>query len=146
MIENFEFYLNNGMVKKSSPNEESANAIMEKATARLKYVREQNITKETAPFVFENIYETLRESCQALMELKGYKPYSHEAHVAFLNEYYNFPTQFIETFNRFRILRNKLVYGAAQISPESCKDALGFAVSFLPKVKQSFDADKKLKG
>jgi uncharacterized protein (UPF0332 family) len=141
MIEDFQFYVNNGMVKKSSPNKESANALMEKARSRLAYVREQKINKETAPFVFEDIYEAIREGCQALMELKGYKPYSHEAHIAFLKEFYKFPLHLLATFDRLRILRNKSVYGAAHVSQETCKEALGFAVSIILQFKKLFDKE-----
>ena len=143
MIEDFQFYLNNGMVKKGSPNRESAIALMEKAQSRLAYVREQKINKATAPFVFEDIYEAVRDSCQALMELKGYKPYSHEAHIAFLKEFYNFPQHLLTTFDRLRVLRNKSVYGAAKVSPETCKEAFGFAVSVLPQFKKLFDKETR---
>ncbi|MEW6329163.1 MAG: hypothetical protein AB1468_03540 [Candidatus Micrarchaeota archaeon] len=143
MIEQFQFYIENGLVKKTAPNKESAVALMNRAYARLGYVREQNITKATAPFIFEDIYETLREASQALMELKGYKPYSHEAQISFLREFYKFPEHLISTFDRLRVLRNKCLYGAAHISPETCRGALGFAVSFLPELKRNFDGELK---
>ncbi|MEK6954667.1 MAG: hypothetical protein AABX01_06660 [Candidatus Micrarchaeota archaeon] len=141
MIEDFQFYVDAGVVKKGSPNLENAAALMEKSLSRLAYVREQKISNETAPFVFEDIYEALREGCQALMELKGYKPYSHEAHIAFLREFYKFPQPLLAAFDRLRILRNKAVYGAAHISPETCREALGFIVSVLPEFKRHFDKE-----
>jgi hypothetical protein len=145
MIESFQFYINAGMVKKGSPNIENAAALMKKGMSRLAYIREQKIGPETAPFVFEDIYESVREGCQALMELKGYKPYSHEAHIAFLKEFYKFPPHFLSMFDRFRILRNKAVYGAAHISPETCREALGFAVSALPEFRKHFDLETGIK-
>ncbi|MDO8340247.1 MAG: hypothetical protein Q7T16_06340 [Candidatus Burarchaeum sp.] len=143
MIENFQFYLDKGMVKKTAPNKESAAALMSRAYARLGYVRAQKIGKDTAPFIFEGTYEVLREASQALMELKGYKPYSHEAQISFLREFCGFPQHLISTFDRLRILRNKCMYGAAHISPETCKEALGFAVSFLPELKKRFEEETK---
>ncbi|MFH1750721.1 MAG: hypothetical protein ABH863_03525 [Candidatus Micrarchaeota archaeon] len=145
MIESFQYYVDAGMVKKGSPNRENAAALMQKALSRLAYVREQKISSESSPFIFEDVYESIREGCQALMELKGYKPYSHEAHIAFLKGFFKFPPHLLATFDRLRILRNKAVYGAAHISPETCKDALGFAVSTLPEFKRHFDSETKRK-
>ena len=143
MIERFQFYIDNGMVKKTAPNRETAAALMARAHARLGYVRRQGIGKETAPFIFEDVYEVLREASQALMELKGYKPYSHEAQISFLRDTCGFPQHLISAFDRLRILRNKCMYGAAHISPETCKEALGFAVSFLPELKKRFERETK---
>lgn len=139
MIENFEFYVNNAMVKKTTPNRESAAALMNRAYSRLEYVRSQKVTKETAAFIFEDIYEVLREGSQALMELNGFKPYSHEAQVAFLRDKYKVREDLVSTFDRLRILRNKSVYGAGNISPETCNEALRFAVSILPELKKLFE-------
>ncbi|MBI5224533.1 hypothetical protein HY989_01560 [Candidatus Micrarchaeota archaeon] len=143
MIEEFSFYLENGTVRKGSPNHENAAALMEKSMSRLEYVKEQKISIETAPFVFEDVYEAIREGCQALMELRGYKPYSHEAHIAFLKEFYQFPQTILSSFDRLRVLRNKAVYGASHVSPQTCIDALGFAVSVIPEFKKHFDKGTK---
>jgi len=141
MIESFQFYINENLVKKVTPSKENATALMERAYARLEYIREQKVNKATAIFIFEDVYETLREASQALMEIKGYKPYSHEAHIAFLKEFYKFPKPLLASFDRFRILRNKCLYGAAQISVETCKEAMGFLASFLPELKKEFDKE-----
>ncbi len=143
MIENFEFYLDNNMVKKSSPSRENGTALMARAYSRLEYVRGQTVTKETATFIFEDIYEVLREGSQALMELKGFKPYSHEAQVAFLRDVYKLRLDLVSTFDRFRVLRNKCVYGAASVSVETCNEALRFTVSVLPELKKLFDSETK---
>lgn len=143
MIEKFQFYVDAALVKRTSPNKEQASALMQKAHERLSYVREQKITKSSAPFVFEDIYESLREASQALMELRGYKPYSHEAQISFLREFCKFPEHIISTFDRFRILRNKSMYGAGSISPETCGEALAFAASLLPELKKALERESK---
>ena len=140
MIEDFQHYVGNGLVKKTAVNKENAAALMARAYARLGYVKSQRIGKDTAPFIFEDVYEVLSEASQALMELKGYKPYSHEAQIAFLRDVHKFPEHFISAFDRFRVLRNKCLYGAAHLSAETCREALGLAVSFLPEFKKKFDA------
>lgn len=130
------------MVKKQSPNKEEAESLMKKAESRLEYVKTQNITRQTASFIFEDIYEAFREASQALMALKGYKPFSHEALIAFLKEFYGFADFDLSSFDRYRILRNKTVYGAEIISEEACKASLRFLEEFLPKLKNVFDKEK----
>ena len=143
MIENFQFYLDNNMVKKTFSNRENASALMSRAHARLSYVRDQKITNDTAPFIFEDVYEVLREASQSLMELRGFKPYSHEAQIAFLRDEYKLRADLVSTFDRFRILRNKSVYGAGRVSVETCEEALRFAVSILPELKKHFEQEVK---
>ena len=110
MIEKFQHYLNEGLTRKVGVDREEAKSLMNRATLRLDYVKKQEINEDTSPFIFEDIYETLREAAQSLMPLKGYKPFSHEALISFLKEFYNFPEHEISAFNRYRILRNKTVY------------------------------------
>jgi uncharacterized protein (UPF0332 family) len=74
------------------------------------------------------------------MSLKGYKPYSHEALISFLKEFYNFSASEISTFDRFRALRNKTVYGAIFVSVEVCQEALTFLEDFLPKLRREFES------
>lgn len=64
MAENFAFYLADGSVRKTTPNAETSEALMSKAFSRLEYVRQQRIDTSTAPFVFEDAYEAMREACR----------------------------------------------------------------------------------
>jgi uncharacterized protein (UPF0332 family) len=77
------------------------------------------------------------------MSLKGYKPYSHEGLISFLREFYKFSSHEISAFDRYRILRNKTVYCAANVSPEVCKEALAFLEVFLPKLEKAFESSQK---
>jgi len=113
--------------------------LMNRAIQRLEYVKKQEINEDTAPFIFEDIYETLREASQSLMSWKGYKPFSHEALISFLKEFYNFPEHEASTFDRYRIIRNKTVYCAANVSTTVCREALKFAEAFLPKLRKEFE-------
>lgn len=143
MIERFQYYINENLVRKCTPNKAEAKSFMERAAARLEYINQQRITESSASFIFEDIYEAIREAGQALMELKGYKPYSHEAVIAFLKEFFTFSTYDISIFNRYRVLRNKIVYRTEHISVQTCKDALTFLKHFLPIVKTEFEKTVK---
>ncbi|HEX9863271.1 MAG TPA: hypothetical protein VGB11_08350 [Candidatus Bathyarchaeia archaeon] len=133
MIEKFHYYLDEHLARKVKVDREEAKSLMTKAVLRLSYIKKQEINEDTSSFIFEDIYETLREAAQSLMSLKGYKPYSHEALISFLKEFYQFPEYEISSFDRYRILRNKTVYCVANVSPEVCKAALEFSETFLPK-------------
>jgi len=143
MIEKFEYYLNKNLVKKQYITKEEAISLIEKAIARLEYIKGQKITEENASFIFEDIYESIRESAQSLMALKGYKPYSHEVLISFVREFFNIPENLLSDFDRYRILRNKCVYSAFRVSSIVCKDALKFLEVFLPKLKKEFEKEAK---
>lgn len=143
MVRRFRYYLDESLVKKRVPNKEEARSLMAKAIKRLEYLKAQRIDELTAPFVFENTYEAMREAAQALMSSRGYKPYSHEALISFLREFYTFSEHRISAFDRYRILRNKSVYGAARISVSTCRQALSFLKQFLPELRDEFDRETK---
>jgi uncharacterized protein YutE (UPF0331/DUF86 family) len=143
MIEKFQYYLEENLAKKERVDKEETKSLMNKAVQRLDYIKKQEISEFTSSFIFEDIYETLREASQSLMSLKGYKPYSHEALISFLREFYKFSESEISTFDRYRILRNKTVYSAAKVSIEVCKEALKFLENFLPKLKREFEKEVK---
>lgn len=139
MIMEFQYYLDNDLARKSSPDRGEAEALMGKAEGRLKFfIKVKEIDERTSSYIFEDIYECLREASQALMSLKGYKPYSHEALISFLKEFFKFPESDTAAFDRYRVLRNKTVYQGEKISVETCKEALDFLVKFLPKLKNEF--------
>jgi len=83
MLQEFQYYLDENLVVKKHPNKEEARSLMNKAIQRLRYVKEQEITGHNASFIFEDIYESLREASQALMSLRGYKPYSRKSSIIF---------------------------------------------------------------
>ncbi len=139
MIERFEFYLDENLVKKGSPDATEAKSLIEKAFQRMEFIKDQHINEKTSTFIFEDIYECVREAAQSLMSLEGYKPYSHEVVIAFLKEFHKFDEYEITAFNRYRILRNNCVYRAAKVSPVVCRESMTFLENFLPKIKAEFD-------
>lgn len=136
MIMPFQYYLNKKMVRKTVANPAIANSLIKKSDIRLRRIVKEEITNEESSIIFEDIYELIREALQAIMQLKGYKPYSHEALIAFLKEEKIFSLEIINNINRYRILRNKSVYEAKKVSINTCKDALNFAKEVLPKIKK----------
>lgn len=102
MMHPFKFYVESSLVKKCSPDPGEAKAMMSRAMKRLEYITAQKIDENNASFLFEDIYEAMRESIHGIMVKRGYKPYSHEATVAFLEEFYRnfFGEKLVADFNR----------------------------------------------
>ena len=137
MINKFDNYLKLGNVKRKTPDAEEARALYNKAKNRLEYIKLKEINDKTAQFVLEDSYQAIRESAQALMSVKGFKPYSHEATISFVKDFYNtnFSEEELRKFDRFRQLRNDSVYPAKKVTYEDAQECLLFAKSFIDKIK-----------
>lgn len=138
MIREFAYYVETNAVQKKIPNITLAKALLEKAELRLSKITANHIVPQQAALVLEDAYESVREAAQSLMELSGFKPYSHEALIAFLKQKQLLDANDTETLNRYRILRNKSVYEAEQFSVETATEAVDFAKVSIPKIKKIF--------
>ncbi len=137
MINSFDNYVKMGKVKKKTADPEEAKALIGKAQKRMSYTKTKNVDENTAQFILEDAYEAAREAAQALMSLKGFKPYSHEATISFLGKFYGyvFFEQELRTFDRFRQLRNDSIYKAAPVFSEDAKESVLFAEEFIKKTR-----------
>ncbi len=135
MIQDFEYYIKNNLVRRTSVNIAQVKSLIDKAEIRLNRIKKENASENESSIVFEDIYESIREAAQSLMQLNGFKPYSHEAVIAFLKKKELLSDKELNDFNRYRILRNKSVYEAEEISIETLKEALTFAEEIIPKIR-----------
>ena len=138
MIQPFEYYEKEKLVEKTSSNPSLAKSLLEKGEIRLGKTLKEKVTEREAALIFEDAYESIRESVQALMQLSKYKPLSHEAVIAFLIKNKYLSGEKINILNNYRILRNKSVYQAEKISVEKCEEAIKFAKEILPGIKREF--------
>ncbi len=145
MINSFNNYLKMGKVKKKTPDPEEANALFTKSQKKLKYIKIKKINSETANFILEDSYEVAREASQSLMSIKGFKPYSHEATISFIKEFYKskFSEEEMYLFDHFRQLRNNSVYKAVVISENDAKSSLQFAHLFVSRIKSILEKELK---
>lgn len=134
MMPSFDYFIQSNMARKMSRDPGMARSMLERASKRLEYLKPQTIDQDNAPFIFEQIYEVIRECGQSLMARDGYKSNnSHEAIIAFLADNYGsaFSAKLINDFNRFRVMRNDSVYNGENISPTTTGKALAVAVDFV---------------
>ena len=139
MIQTFEFYLQKNKVVKISPNPETAQSLMNSVDERTKFLK--TIDQSFPNMIFETVYEIIRESINALMLLEGYKPYSHEVTISFLEKFHK--NKFLEydltTLNDLRIKRNNSFYQGEKISSEFAEKSIQFLEEILPKIKSLFN-------
>ena len=138
MINSFENYLKLGKAKRKTPDPEEAKALFKQSQDRIEYIQNKDINEKAAKFILQDSYESLRETAQSLMSIKGFKPYSHEATIAFIKEFYsdNFSEEEIYKFDYFRQLRNNSVYKAAEVSKEDAENLLAFTKHVIKKVQE----------
>ena len=138
MLNLFKDYLKQGQVKKKTPDPEEAKALFKQSQDRIEYIQNKDINEKAAKFILQDSYESLRETAQSLMSIKGFKPYSHEATIAFIKEFYsdNFSEEEIYKFDYFRQLRNNSVYKAAEVSKEDAENLLAFTKHVIKKVQE----------
>lgn len=139
MIKPFDYYIKENLVRKSSQNISMAKSLLQKAEIRLKRLSNEKINEENSSIVFEDAYEVLREASQSLMEIKGFKPYSHEALVSFLKEYALLSDEKVNILDNYRVLRNNSVYKAEKVSLQKCSESLDFAKKSLLEIKNKFE-------
>ncbi|MBI5391779.1 HEPN domain-containing protein [Candidatus Woesearchaeota archaeon] len=135
MIDAFKNYIVSGAVKTKTADPEEASSLLRRAQLRMQYIRELN--EMTAPLVLEDAYESAREAAQALMSIKGFKPYNHEATISFLKEFYkeNFNEYELAQFDRFRELRNNSHYRAEKIIKDDAQKCVDFAKILIKKIQ-----------
>ena len=134
MINSFRNYLDEGKVKRKTPDYIEAKALLESAGERLSFAKSIKITRQNANFILEAAYEASRETAQSFMSAKGYKPYSHEATISFVKDFLKeFNQDEIAEFDRFRQIRNDSIYKAVKVSEKDAADRLSFSEKFIKK-------------
>jgi len=140
MIRPFNFYIESRKVVKQKPENNVAISLLKKAKERFGYIETQEIKDGNSFIIFENLYESLREATQSLLAIEGYKPYSHEAIIAFLKERVEGITEDqIELFNDARIKRHDSLYYGKEISKEKTMDLLNLTKLLLPVIEKELN-------
>lgn len=92
----------------------------------------------TLKSIIRELYEGLRQHCEAIGYLKGYKFLSHETITYFIDEILN--EQGISArFDRYRKIRNGINYYGDDASEETVKEALREIPLLAASIKKFFD-------
>lgn len=99
----------NGLIRKNTPDRYLAKNLVQSSLNGIKAVKQIHVDNITSVLVFRESYESLRQICEAIISLEGYKVYSHDTITIFLREYLNEESISFK-FDRYRKLRNNINY------------------------------------
>lgn len=83
---------------------------MKRSESKYKTMEKLGINDDTSTDYLENVYEAWKMFLQSLMALEGFKPYSHEAIIAFAMDELEMDMIDANALNRYRKLRNDIAY------------------------------------
>jgi len=135
---NFETSLENGKAKKVMPNRIRAASLQKSSLEAIETAKNIPLTTKTAKTILRELYEGLREYCEALGFINGYKFLDHQTITFFLKDKLK-EDLLSKRFDRYRKLRNGINYYGNDIDLETVKEAL----VEIPKLVQRLEVHSK---
>src|SRR3989339_217625 len=120
---NFENSLIGGKAKKIMPNKIRASSFFKSSIQAIETAKVIPLNQNALKSILRELYEGLREYCEAIGYLKGYKFLDHESIGYFLRDILKEQSAFIK-FDRYRKLRNGINYYGEDINIETVKEAI----------------------
>jgi len=112
-----------GKVKRVITNKIRASSLFDSSTQAIETAKTIPLNARTSKSILRELYEGLREYCEAIGYLNGYKFLDHESITYFLKEILQENTLSIK-FDRYRKLRNGINYYGESINIETVKESL----------------------
>lgn len=100
----------NTNVKKRTPNPEEARSLLKMAKIRLKDNNRRERTPENISLIVETYWEVNKQLITSLLNLNGYKSYSQDCLIRFVEKFYDFSDPDLERMDQLRRLRNNIDY------------------------------------
>ena len=107
-IDNFEEYIERGKVREDNIDPSQARSLLKRSESKFQTMEKLEIDEDTATDYLENVYEASKMLVQSSMALDGFKPYSHEAVIAYAIDILALGMVNASTLNRYRKLRNDI--------------------------------------
>lgn len=120
---NFENSLINGKAKKIMPNKIRASSIFKSSIQAIETAKTIQLNQSTLKSILRELYEGLREYCEAIGYLRGYKFLDHESIGYFLRDILKEQSVSMK-FDRYRKLRNGINYYGEDVDIETVKEAM----------------------
>ena len=120
---NFEFSLREGKAKKVMPNKIRASSLFKSSIQAIETAKVIPLNTNTSKTILRELYEGLREYCEAIGYLHGYKFLDHESISFFLRDVLKEESVY-NKFDRYRKLRNGINYYGDNIDIETAKEAI----------------------
>lgn len=131
-MKDFGYFVNENLVKKRKRDIELAKSLRNNLIDRAKKVIKLNET-EFSTIIFENLYDSFREICDAILALDGYKSYSHEASIIYLKKY-KVEDSVLVQFDDIRFKRNSSKYYGKKLSKKDVLEIKTFYKRYFNKL------------
>ena len=142
MVKEFEYFVAKGDVKKQKQDVNLSRATLKESTERLEFSKSL-MKKAKSKYILENAYESMREAADSLLYMEGFKSFSHEASIAYLNKK-DFTEQDTMEFDRFRKIRNGIKYYGEDCEEPDAQLALKLAEKIVKKIKNILEEKYKI--
>ena len=119
----FEQCLIEGKAKKVALNKMRASSLLKSSSQAIDTAKIIPLEINSIKTVFRELYEGLREYCEAIGFLKGYKFLDHESIGYFLKDFLK-EDAIYKKFDRYRKLRNGINYYGEDIDIETVKETI----------------------
>lgn len=119
----FEECLEEGSTVRVSLDENMIKSLRNMAEDRLKYLKTQKINELNCNFLLEDYYSALIEIIHSIALKRGYKILNHLCVTAFMRDVLN-KSKIAEEFDRFRKIRNNLVYYGRKIGYSTARERI----------------------
>lgn len=120
---NFDRNLEEGNAKKVVPNRIRALSLLKSSLQAIETAKSIEINQDSLKSIMRELYEGLREYCEAIGYIKGYKFLDHESITYFIKDILK-EEPISKRFDRFRRLRNGINYYGDDIDMETVKEAI----------------------
>jgi len=120
---NFENGLREGKVRKVIPNKIRASSLVKSSIQAVETAKIIPLNTGSAKTILRELYESLREYCEAIGYSMGYKFLDHESIGYFLRDVLK-EQAIYGKFDRYRKLRNGINYYGEDIEVETVKEAI----------------------
>jgi hypothetical protein len=138
-MKSFKEFVENGTIKKQSPNKNRATSLIKESEEKKAYLELSLKTipkdKMNANFITDYCYDILMEAIRAKMFIDGYNAgNSHEAEVSYL-VILGFSGADVAFMDELRYYRNGIKYYGTILTKEFAEKALAFMNKTYPKIK-----------
>jgi hypothetical protein len=120
---NFEKSLSDGKAKKVVINKIRASSLIKSSKQAIETARVIPLNNNTAKSILRELYEGLREHCEAIGYIKGYKFLDHESIGYFFRDVLKEQGIYMK-FDRYRKLRNGINYYGEDVDTQTVKEAI----------------------
>ena len=135
-MKDFSVFLMDGSVKRQQPDRNLSESVMRDGKERLEDAMLSLKSGRKPKFIYENVYEALREAADSILFLEGYKSFSHEATISFLQKFKEITAKEISEFDRMRAKRNGMKYYGKSCSEKDLEEAIKFAELLIRKLSE----------